>query len=77
MIGWQELIVLAVCSLAGGYVLFRVWRLFSPRKTAGCASGCFGCKTTKTSVESGPLGPLMQIGPNDQQNPIAPGAKKI
>lgn len=77
MIGWQELIVLAVCSLAGGYVLFRVLRLFLPHKSAGCASACFGCKTTKTSAEGAPRGPLLQIGPSDQQRPIAPGAKKV
>lgn len=68
MIGWQELIVLAICGSAGGYVLLRVWRLIAPRTSAGCASGCFGCKTTKQSDNSAPSGQLLQIGPSDPPN---------
>lgn len=45
---WQLLTVCGVVLAAVGYLARSAWRTWFGRKS-GCASGCGGCSTPKTS----------------------------
>jgi hypothetical protein len=47
----QQIIVLVLFLMAGGYIIWRIWKTFDSRNGGGCAKGC-GCAADKASLNS-------------------------
>jgi len=55
-LGWQDIIVVAICVAAAAYVARAVWLSVAGRKSSGCGTSCGKCETTQPK-------PVQQIEP--------------